>query len=67
MIVTHKGIFKDSYNTYEFTVLKQGHIYTLNVTKNEEEVGSYWLEDMKKVRKKIQRYCPNVRLVRVSE
>lgn len=57
MITTHTGYAKDARNEYKFEVLKEGHIYTLNVEKNGELLQSYWCPDMKAVRRHIERYA----------
>lgn len=65
MRLTHVGTAKDSYNTYEFEVLLQGHIYTLNVKKNGIEVESVWCQNMTGVRKNIRHYHAEVKLQKV--
>ena len=67
MRVTHTGHAEDSHNKWYFEVLKQGHIYTLNVEKNGTEIHSGWHEDMKSVRTMANDFFGGVKLEKVKE
>lgn len=56
MITTHTGTGYSGLSKYEFEVLKEGTIHTLNVKRDGQEIESIWCNDMTQVRKNITKH-----------